>query len=119
MAEEVKRERVRIVGTREQKIEAVAKIKSAMAEHFPEMVELHAQLTALGMCDGTIGDIGVVITPELAYNKYQDNPDHLRDKWNRPTHMTEETIRELQTSAQQKVIAADAVRYTGRGHRRR
>lgn len=118
MDKEVKRHRVRIIGTRDEKIEAVRKIKAAMQEHFPEMVELHAQLVELGMCDGTIGDIGMVITPELAYNKYQDNPNHLRDKFRRETFMNEEIRRELHAKTQRKVVAADAVRY-GRGSNRR
>lgn len=116
--EEKAKVRLRLDGTREQKIETAKRIKAELQEHFPEMVELHQQLTELGMCSGTMADIGIVITPNIVYNKYQDNPYHLREKFARPPYIDEEIRRELQAASQRAVVAADAFRH-GRGSNRR
>ncbi len=111
--------RVHLRGTREEKIETARRIKAELAEHFPEMVELHAGLVALGMCDGTMADIGIVKTPMLVYNKYQDNPGHLNAKFHVEPFITEEITHAVQDRSRQQIESARPVRDFGRGNRRR
>jgi hypothetical protein len=109
---------IRMTGTREQKIAAASKIKDAFETAFPEMANLRKQLIALGMAQDNLSSVARVVTEDIDYCVWRDDPTRYARLHAKPPIMTQEISDARQALASNPPIPANTV-FDSRGSRRR
>lgn len=109
---------IQMIGTRDQKIAKAQRIKAEF-DTMPELVELRRQLIEAGMCKDAFSSVSKVVTENIHYSALKDDPLRYHKLYQLPPIITEEIRRDVQNREQHPFSAAELVRNSRGGSRRR
>lgn len=110
---------IRLTGTREHKIATALKIKAEFDSTFPELADLRKQLIERGMCADNLSSVARVVTENIDYCAWRDDPDRYARKHALPPIITEDIQHAVQARTSNPPLPANTVLDSRGRHRRR